>query len=795
MILSLLYFKIEQKYKILTLLHIKHITIRLTGILFVGLILSGCNPTKYVPSEKYLLNKVKVYSTSKKINRIELKTTIRQKANKRILGAKVYLWFYNRSNIQKPGGIHKYLRSIGEEPVIWDPQATESSVKQMKNYLSRKGYLNAEIKAEKIFNDKQKKVKVYYYVQPNQPYTIRNIKYAFEDTTIQQLIFSDTVNSLIKKEKQPLFDEDLLENERVRIEYMMKDNGYYRFSRYLMYVEADTSLGTHQVDLALNFTKEAVKLPNGNTITVPYKQYKINDVIIRTDLGRSQQNRVNSTRKDTIMKYGVKFIYQNNFWVKPNIIQQSNYVIPRSLFKISDVEKTKIHLASLNVFSLVNTNQFVELPFNDTSKYNYVDCYVRLTPHDIQGYNLELEGTNSSGNIGGAFNVVYNHRSLFGNAENLRLKFRGALESLKEEKTNKLNKALEYGVEATLDIPKFLIPFNSMGFRKKYNPKTYITWAYNYLNRPDFTRTIATVSFGYNWKSTKHKTYSLSPLDFNYVRVMNTSSEFDSLIHNTYLENLYTDHLISLSSFSYTYNNQDLKKVTNYNYFRWNVESAGNILQLYNTFFSKSPGRDESGTAIPHKFFSLQYAQYIKTDIDFHYFHLLNEGDGMVYRIFAGIGIPYGNASSLPFEKQYFSGGANSLRGWQVRTLGPGNYVDTTRLKNYPNSTGEIKLEANMEYRFKFGWLLEGALFTDIGNVWLIPGNDKPESAVFRLNSFYKQIAVSSGFGLRFNFNYFIFRVDLGLKVRNPAIKKWIINYRTITHDDLALSFAIGYPF
>lgn len=722
-------------------------------------------------------------------------SAIRQKANKRILGARVYLWFYNRSNITKDKGIHKYLRSIGEEPAVWEPQASNISVGQIKEYLHGKGYLNAEVKVKDTINLKRRVVNVHYIVDPGQPYTIRSLKYAIEDTSIRQFILSDTINSLIKKQKQPLFDKDLLQQERQRIEYRMRNNGYFRFNVNMMYFEADTAIENKQADIVLYVNREIIKQPNGDTTSIPTKQYKINDVVIRTEPTRSEARQMQSViRRDTVLKYGAKFIYQDKFWVKPKIIQQSNYLLPGALFRISDVEGTKTHLSSLNVFSVVNTNQFYEIN-NDTSKYDYLDCHIRLIPNEIQGYTFEIEGSNTSGNIGGAVNFIYEHRSLFGNAENLQVKLRGALEALPETDNKLISRAYEYGVDATLNIPKFLIPFNSMQFKKKYNPKTYITLASNYLHRPDFIRTIMNISFGYNWKGAQYKWHIVTPLDFNYVSVKK-SLAFDSLINNTYLENLYTDHLISSSSYSFIYNNQDLKKISDYRYFRWNIESAGNLLQLYNIIGSKDKkSYSESDSIPPHKLFGLRYSQYLKTDFDFHYFHVINKGSGMAYRLFAGIGIPYGNASSLPFEKQYFSGGANSLRGWQVRTLGPGSYVDQTSLKKYPNSTGEIKIEANMEYRFKIVWLLEGALFADIGNIWLLPGSKKPENAVFRWKNFHRQIAVGSGFGTRFNFNYFIFRVDLGIKLRNPAINKWITDYKSITHDDLGLSFAIGYPF
>ena len=503
---------------------IKHKVKLYISCLSIGLYLVGCNPTKYVPSDKYLLNKVKVICDNKKIDLGELKSYARQKENKKVLGMRFYLGLYNLSNIEKTKGLNAKLRDMGEEPVVFDQGLTQASVNQIKNYLVSKGYLNAEV--QDTFYFKKRNAEVIYKVHTNVPYTIRSMKYSFEDTSIQNVFYKDTfyIKSNLNIWDKGLFDTDLLNKERANIEYFMRNNGYYRFSRDMISYEADTSL--NQVDLVLNIAREVMKLQNGQLVAIPHKQYKINQVVIRTENDRFRKNTSLQARKDTILRYGVKFVYQNNFWVRPSIIQQSNYILPGSLFRISDVEQSKSHLSSLNVFSIVNTNQFKEIPVADTAKYNLLDCELRLTPSSIQSYDWGLVGTNSSGNFGGALTLTYQHRSLFGNAENLNLKFRGALEALPQNETKKINKDLEYGSEATLNIPKFLIPFNSMSFRKKYNPRTYFTIAYNYQNRPDFTRTMANISYGYNWRGAQYKTHVITPIDVNSVDLWNKSTNW-----------------------------------------------------------------------------------------------------------------------------------------------------------------------------------------------------------------------------------------------------------------------------
>lgn len=705
-----------------------------------------------------------------------------------------YLGLYNMSNLKKEKGINKQLREMGEEPVIFDQNLKVMSAVQLKNYLISKGYMNAEVTDTVVF--KKRKAQVTYTIHSKSPYTIRSMKYAFEDTSIQSIFFKDTLNiiSNLKVWHKGLLDMDLLNKERGNIEYFMRNNGYYRFSRDMVSFDADTSM--NQADLVLNINNEVMKTPSGQLVTIPHKQYKINQVTIRTENDQYRKSLSSGmSGKDTLLRYGVKFIYQNNFWVRPSIIQQSNYILPGSLFRISDVEQTKSHLSSLNVFNVVNTSQFKELPATDTARYYYLDCQIRLTPSSIQSFDWGLVGTNSSGNFGGAATLTYQHRSLFGNAENLSLKLRWALEALQQKSSNKLARDLEYGIESTLNIPKFLIPFNSMAFRKKYNPKTYFTLAYNYQDRPDFRNTSVNASYGYNWVGTLYKTHFISPINLSYINLTKSASIDSLIIANPFLKNLYTSHVVTSSSYTFRYDNQDYKKRSDYRYFQSNIEVAGNILTAFNSLTHAVKTSDSTGNY--YSLFKLRYAQYIKTELDFHYFHAINAYMGTAYRLYAGIGVPYGNANSLPFEKQFFSGGANSIRGWQVRSLGPGSYVDTSK-STYPNSTGDIKLEGNIEHRFKLFWYFEGAIFAEAGNIWLLPSNDtsKPQKAIFKWNEFYKQIAAGSGFGLRLNFTYFLLRVDLGMKVRDPARNQWFYDYGKLSWKrDFALSFAIGYPF
>jgi outer membrane protein assembly factor BamA len=772
-----------------------------TGLLFL---IYGCNPTKYVSKDKYLLNSVKINVHNSSIDAKELKSYVRQKENKKILGfSRFQLWLYNLSNINKKKGIHKYLQNVGEEPVIWDRDLTDRTVKQMRLYLTKKGYYNASVYDSIRFS--KKKADVIYYINTNKPYVIRNISYVFEDTSIRHLVFNDTINSKIKR--GAVYDEDVLQNERIRIEYLLRNNGYFNFNRDFIGYEPDSALNSSKVDIEMHFRNSGGRVVPSGLNFPQYQKYKINQVVISTenDNGMQQNSKFQSMVRDTISNNGIKFIYQENFWVRPNIILQSNYIFPGAEYKVSEEEETKAHLFSLNVFSIVKI-QFTENPASDTSQFRYIDCQIRLSPINMQSYSFEVEGTNASGNFGGAVNLVYQHKSLFGNAENFSLKLRGAIESVKNlssgnnssditQNLKHIQTVHEYGAEASISLPKFLLPINRSNFVKKYNPKTVLTVAYNFQQRIQYTRTVANATFGYNWKSGKFASQSFRPIELSFVKIPVIDSTFKASIQKTFLGHTFYTHLITSTGYSYTFNNQNFRKKQDFQYFRWNIESAGNLLNAYN----KLAGTKDTYSSTDSSYYTLfgtRYSQYIKTDIDYHYFHYISDINSAVYRIYAGIGVPYGNAQAIPFEKEYFAGGANSMRGWQVYSLGPGSYRDTSA-QSYPNKTGDLKLEANAEYRFKLFWVLEGALFADVGNIWSLSKNDDRNGGLFKWNKFYKDIAVAGGLGIRWDFGFFLFRTDLGMKMRDPSLPqdmRWFVN-RGMASRDFALSFAISYPF
>lgn len=749
------------------------------------LILSACNTVKYVPDDKYLLDNNYLKIDGKGIGKKDIELLIQQKPNKRILWfARFHLGLYDLS---KPGSnkwLSKVFRKIGEEPVIYDEDYKEKTKQQINLYLKNKGYYNAQITDTAII--KGKTVKVHYFVKIGIPYKLVKLNYLIEDTSISKLIFADSSNCLLKPGST--FDADQMQNERLRIETFLKNRGYFKLNKEYVYFQADSAFGNHTVKLLLGIKNFQTKSDSGILI-VPHSLYKLGNVKVifeKKQLMDTIEDKLYINHlPDTVILNNIQIIYPYKHIVKPNLIIDKIYLAPGQLYNQNNVDETYKSLSALKIFKFINII-FEEdtLDVNDSIKV--INCRINLATSDFQSFQTEAELTNSEG-FGVTGSLVYQHKNLFKSAEIFNFKVNASTEAIKQTSSAlKFRNTLELGTEANIQFPKYLLPFRTEKFIRKYNPKTVFSIAYNYFRRPDYTQALANMSFGYTWNGNRYTTFQLNPINVDYVKLLNSTQSFKEMIDTTYLKYSFIDHLVSVTSFSFTYNNQKVKKNTRFFYFRFNEETAGNSLRLISKLFHETPD-----TSKAYQFFKISFAQYIKSDIDFRYYSPINATDKIVYRIFFGAGYPYGNSQSIPFEKQYFAGGANSMRAWQVRNLGPGSYIEPK--SPYPDKTADMKIEGNIEYRFKLFWILEGALFVDAGNIWSIDKNDNRKGAIFSLNNFYKQLAIGPGFGTRFDFTFFIFRFDLGFQLCNPG-NNWAFG-KNISHNYVNPTIGVGYPF
>ena len=756
------------------------------------ILLGSCNSTRFVPEGKYMLNRISVKVDDQVFKREELKTHIRQKENLRILGLlKFHLGVYNLSSGKKERGL---LKQIGEAPVLYDELQTQKSKEQLLIFLKNKGYYNAVVKDSLEKNEARKKLNLIFDIKVNAPYRVRNFSYSVKDNSIRKILLRDTVHQLLKS--GDVFDLDVLNAERQRISNDLKNKGYYKFSEEFVSFKADTNLYSHQVDLQVNV--DDALLNNDEKEVVNHRRYQIRNYQINLtfktpDLSGEQIEQ----KSDTLVKDNYIFTYAGKLNYKPVLFFDLNRLKDSAYYCLDNAEKTYRALNRLRQFKLINigfneTNTF----FNDSIPQ--LDCRIQLSPLPKQNVSFEVEGTNSSGNLGVAGNFNYQHRNVFRGAEVFDFKLRGARE--RQDLINNLFNTREFGIESSLTIPKFLSFIRGKQFFTFQIPETKFTLGYNYQSRPDYTRSITNFKFGYNWKTSNYQYHTLNLVDLNYVNIYNPDSTFLNSIQDLFIKSSFTDHLILASNYTWMFNTQNINKRQDYKFYKVSLESAGSLLRLYSGMVNKSKAESidtiTGKSSYYYEILNKRFAQYVKGDFEYRYGHMIDQSSSIVGRTFIGVGIPFGNFDVLPFEKKYFTGGANGIRAWQVRSLGPGSYTSPSNV--FPNQSSDIKLEANIEYRFKLFWLMEGALFLDAGNIWAINYKDNREGAVFRIDRFYKQIAVGSGFGLRFDFTYFLFRLDLGAKMRDPsreAGKRFIPGNYRLSADQFNLSFAIGYPF
>ncbi|MFN2380247.1 MAG: BamA/TamA family outer membrane protein [Bacteroidales bacterium] len=756
------------------------------------MIIASCNPAKYLPEGETLLDKSEIKVDEPAIRKSRLSPYIRQVPNKRIFGTRFHLGLYNLSNLDKEGWPHGWLRNIGEKPVVFDPFAAVKSAGEIENYLFYKGYFNSTVRAD--YSTRKEKTSVTYDVEAGKPYRFGNIEYRIADTTIRKLIYMDTVNCLISKGEK--YDIDILEGEILRVERFIRDLGFYAFSRDNINFVGDSAAGDRRVDITFMVSLQKRIGANGIITEVPHRRYRIRNMYIlpEFDPGRSLSGGEDYiTGLDTTLYRGFNFIDRVEKPVlKYDVIIQSLYIKPGDLYQVTNRERSEAHLNSLKSYRLVNVRYREAPTAPGPSGERYLDCIIQLTPVVQQAFTVEFEGTNSGGNLGGAVNLIYLHRNLFRGAEQLNIKLKGAYETLSEGASGSRS-TQEYGFETTLTFPKFLLPFlESETFVKNYNPRTVLKAAYNYQTLPVYTRTVANATFGYSWKAGNYTNHSVNPIQLNIVNLPYIEAGFEQRIDtSTYLAFSYKDIFIVGGNYTYIFNNQNIKKSRDYWYVKINGELAGNLLAGYN-MLTGSDKVDES-----YEVFGQPYAQYLKGDIDIRYNTRINDASSVAYRLFMGAGIPYGNSRAIPFEKQYFGGGANGIRAWQVRSLGPGSYSSGEDF--FYNQTADIKLEVNAEYRFKLFWIMEGATFLDVGNIWTFYTDEDRPGSKFEFNTFINEIAVGSGVGLRFDLSFVTIRTDLGIKLRDPSSalsQAWIPGSRPMTwRDDFTLSFSIGYPF
>lgn len=754
-------------------------------------LLASCSVNKFIPEEHYLLDEVSIVSDTKEVQPSMFNSYIRQNPNAKWFNlVKVPMHIYCLSGKDSTNSFNRFLRKLGDAPVIYDRNVTQKSQKEIEKAVQNMGYMRAKVELDTQI--KKNRMKVNYHIKAGRPYIIQHITYNIDDLTISDYIEKDSAQSYLYAGMP--FDVVLLDNERQRITKLLQNNGYYKFNKDFIVYQADTVKNTFQVNLTMKLLPFQLRKEDTPT---RHRQYTIRNVNFLTADNLTLPDSSYTGYQMTRYK-GLQLFYQDKLYLRPNTLSNFNYIHPQELYNGEDVQNTYTSMGRLRALKYTNI-RFDEVMQNDSAQ---LDANIILTKGKNQSLSFEIEGTNSAGDLGAAASMTFQHRNVFMGSETFTMKVRGAYEAitgLQEGYENDDYK--EYGVEASLNFPEFMFPFLSSDFKRKIRATSEVGISFNSQNRPEFTRTLASASWGYRWVDNKYSQHRFDLLDVNYIYVPWRSDNFNDYLanltdRNSVLIKSYEDQLIVRMGYSYTYNSANDKLRTsnhrNSYFIRLNIEEAGNLLYLASQAVHSAPKEDKG-----YMIANIPFAQYIKGDVDFAQNWNIDERNSLVFHVGMGIAYPYGNSQALPFEKRYFSGGPNSVRGWSVRALGPGSYSGKSDNMSYINHTGDIKFDINLEYRTHLFWKFNGAAFVDAGNIWNIREYEGQEEGTFRFNRFYKQLAVAYGLGLRFDLDYLIIRFDGGMKAINP-MRTGRDKYPFIHpqfNRDFAFHFAVGYPF
>lgn len=729
-------------------------------IIFLTVLMSACSVTKYVPDGDYLVDNVDVKTDAKRkdINTGNLKSYVRQKGNSRWFSAvKIPLATYSLSGRDSTKWINRTLKAMGEPPVLYDSLRTVQSCNDLRAELRNEGYLSADVEVKT--KRKGKKIDLTYILHPGDAYYINNVEYDIRDSVIARLLHTD--NPANRKLKTGMkFNVDALDRERKRLTEIIVNKGYYRFHKEFITYRADTVAGSKDIDVTLTLNL--------------YRTNHIADTLHTCYTIRNVTYASGDADDDVIH-------------LRPNVMKNNTFIESNDLYSSKDLQKTYNHFGRLQAIKYTN------ISFKEVPDSNMLDCDIQISTNKPSTISFQPEGTNTAGDFGAAATLTYQNRNMFRRSEVFSIELRGAYEAIKGLEGYANENFEEYSVETRLMFPRFIAPFLSRGFRRRNTATSEASLLYDLQNRPEYHRRVLSLAWRYKWNDTNHHDkYQIDLLDLNYVFMPWISGKFredyldNANSRNVILRYNYEDLFIMKFGFGFSYNNglYALKA---------NIETAGNLLNAGAGMLKFS--KNELGM---YKLFNIAFAQYVKGDFDYTHNIRFDYNNALVFHFGLGIAYPYGNSNILPFEKRYFSGGANSVRGWSVRGLGPGKYTGRDGNIDFINQTGDMKVDLNMEYRAHLFWKLNGALFVDAGNIWTLRNYEEQPGGVFKFSEFLKDLAVSYGWGVRFNFDYFILRFDFGMKAIDPAREDHRGHYPLLhprLSRDLTFHFAVGLPF
>ncbi|MBO4935900.1 MAG: BamA/TamA family outer membrane protein [Alistipes sp.] len=787
--------------------------------LVVGLLLSSCNVTRHIPSDAYLLQRVRIEEDkdaprSERVKSDEVTKYLRQKPNKRFLGTDFYAWIYLMANPEKDNWWNNLKRKMGEEPVLFNMRDTERSASNLKLYLDSRGYYSSKVDFAVDTTYRRKRAKVSYSLKQGEPYHIKSVSYDFRDRFLESIILPDTINTLLHK--GDIFDISVLEAERERIALYLKDRGYYNFSVNNVEYVADTLGGDRKVGVKViikqnltGYNARGVPMYDNNVV---YRLRNVN-IVPNYNAVVAKSNADYFKRFDSVDYKGLNVMFSGKQpKVRPKVLRGAIPLYPNYLYNYTQVNNTYSNLMAMGYFKSARIN-FTELP--DTTRKNYItligagngvkgapmnytregylDCDIYCTPALQQGIKAELEASTTSSFYGLKAVVGYQHRNIFRGAEMFEVTGTAGYEYMRAPKSKKRH-AMELGLAASLSFPRFLLA-RHIPRERVIAPKTKFEISYNYQNRPYYRRGLSSVAWVYSWRNRSNSSFVVRPIGINWVDVAEIDNNYFNSLQNQYLKHSFIDQLIVAISGSYVLNKQHKMAPNNYTTLRANCELSGNLLSGISHLFGK-PVVNTSGGSNYYELLGIRFSQYARADINASHRIMFGKVTALAARLYAGVAYAYDNSDAVPFDRLFYAGGSNSMRGWAPRTLGPGSSPAPTHVV-YPSQLGDMKLEANLEFRFPIWGMFHGATFLDLGNIWYIKHKNVsyPEGSVFEFNNFYKQLAFNTGIGLRLDIKFAILRLDWGIQLHNPNNpegERWIHNFKW---RNTSLNFGVGYPF
>lgn len=750
----------------------KRVAYSVIWMVVLAWLFQACSVSHLLPEDSYLLDKVIIRSDSASLSPAPLQGYIRQHPNSKWFSLfKVPMGIYSLSGRDSTKRINRFVRRLGEAPVVYDSKLALRTQQNIESAVQNLGYLDADVELQERV--RRHKMSLLYQIHPRERYTVRLMQLEVQDRGVDSVMQREGDRYRMTLESGMDFDLNRLNAERGRLSSYLLNRGYYRFHKDFVHFVADTAIGHRRVDVQM----QVRPYHSGTQHDMrPHQQYWLGTVDYRyeTEDGRP--------------------------FVRPRVIQNATDLRTGNLYREIDVQDTYARLMRLGAVQSVNI-RFAESEQDST----VLLPQITLFPSKRNSFNVEPQGTNSAGDFGAALSLSYQNRNMFHGSEAFSVKLRGAFEAIKGLSGYVDQDYIEYGAEVGLAFPDFKFPFLSEQFRHAAQATSEVSLMFDLQDRPEFHRRVLTGAWRYRWTgSGRRRQNRVDLLDLDYVFMPWISPKFRELYldnptsRNAILRYIYEDLFIMKWGYSFTYSSQLLNAAslnygTNAYTVRGGIETSGNLLYGISNLFGTAKNREGQYTLI-----NIAYAQYAKGDFDFSKSFRFDERNSLALHFGLGIAYPYGNTTILPYEKRYFSGGANSVRGWSVRGLGPGSFQGTDGRIDFINQTGDMKLDMNVEYRSHLFWKLDGAAFVDAGNIWTLREYADQPGGQFRFDKFYRQIAVAYGLGLRLNFDYFILRLDAGMKAIHPAYTDARHHYPIIHPNlkrDCSLHFAVGLPF